>query len=90
MEQAVTFESFRFGKRLKSMLRVDFRRMFRSRLFYIIIACALVMPILMTVSLITPLGSTLVNVALCLAGGALFACGLGAISKTVLNKTSLV
>ena len=44
----------------------------------------------MTVSMITPLGSTFLHAALCLAGGALFAVGLGVISKTVLNKTSLV
>lgn len=31
------------------MIRVDLRRMFRSRLFYILIACALLIPILMTV-----------------------------------------
>lgn len=34
---------------LKSMLKVDFRRMFKSRPFYILLACALVMPILMTI-----------------------------------------
>jgi len=61
MEKAVTFESVRFGKRLKSMLRVDFRRMFRSRLFYIIIACALVMPILMTVMMAMMDGSVSVD-----------------------------
>ena len=61
MEKAVTFESFRFGKRLKSMLGVDFRRMFRSRLFYIIIACALVMPILMTVMMAMMDGSVSVD-----------------------------
>ena len=44
----------------------------------------------MMASMITPLGSTFVNVILCLAGGILFAFGLGAISKTVLKKTSLV
>lgn len=48
------------------------------------------MLLFMMVSLITPIGSTLINVALCAAGGALFAFGLGAISKAVLNKTSLV
>ena len=48
------------------------------------------MLLFMTVSLITPLSSSLVNVILCLVGGAMFAFGLGAISKTVLNKTSLV
>ncbi len=40
--------------------------------------------------MITPLGSTIMNVLLCLAGGGLFAVGLGAISKVVLKKTSLV
>jgi ABC-type transport system involved in multi-copper enzyme maturation permease subunit len=48
------------------------------------------MLLFMMVSLITPLGSTAVNVVLCAAGGALFAFGLGAISKVVLKKTSLV
>ena len=32
----------------------------------------------------------LINVALCPAGGVLFAFGLGAISRAVLKKTSLV
>ena len=49
MEKTVKFETFRFGKRAKSMLMVDFRRMLKSGLFYILLACALVMPILMTV-----------------------------------------
>ena len=49
MEKSVKFEAFGFSKRVKSMMRVDFKRMFKSRLFYIILACALVMPILMTV-----------------------------------------
>ena len=49
MENTVKFEAFGFPKRLKSMLRVDFKRMFKSKLFYIILATALVMPILMTV-----------------------------------------
>ena len=49
MENAVRFEKCSFGKRMKSMLKVDFRRMFKSKLFYILIACALVIPILMTV-----------------------------------------
>ena len=48
------------------------------------------MLLFMMVSMITPLGSTVIHVALCAAGGALFAFGLGAISKTVLKKTSLV
>jgi ABC-type Na+ transport system ATPase subunit NatA len=48
------------------------------------------MLLFMMVSMITPLGSTMINVALCAAGGALFAFGLGAISKGILKKTSLV
>ena len=47
----VHFNKVSRAKRQKSMLRVDFRRMFRSRLFYIIIACALLTPIVMTVML---------------------------------------
>ena len=49
MENTMKFEKVSFGKRVKSMLKVDFRRMFKSKLFYILIACALVIPILMTV-----------------------------------------
>ena len=37
-----------------------------------------------------PLGSTIMNVVLCAAGGAMFAFGLGAASNIVLKKTSLV
>ena len=48
------------------------------------------MLLFMMVSMITPLHSTIINVALCGVGGALFAFGLGAISKVVLKKTSLV
>lgn len=48
------------------------------------------MLLFMMVSMITPLGSTVINVALCAAGGALFALGFGAMSKVVLKKTSLV
>ena len=49
MEKTVKFETFSFNKRIKSMLRVDFRRMAKSKLFYILIACALIIPVLMTV-----------------------------------------
>jgi ABC-type transport system involved in multi-copper enzyme maturation permease subunit len=55
------FEKVRFGKRLGSMLKVDARRMFKSKLFYILIACALVMPILMTVMMAMMDGSVSVN-----------------------------
>ncbi len=48
------------------------------------------MLLFMTVSMITPLGSTVMNALLCLAGGILFAAGLGAASNKILNKTSLV
>ena len=61
MENAVRFEKCRFGKRMKSMLKVDFRRMFKSKLFYILIACFLVMPILMTVMMSMMDGSVSVN-----------------------------
>lgn len=42
------------------------------------------------IPMITPLDSTLMNVILCLVGGALFSVGLGAASNLVLNKTSLI
>ncbi|MBQ3014736.1 MAG: hypothetical protein IJD75_06355, partial [Clostridia bacterium] len=48
------------------------------------------MLLFMMVSMITPLNSTIVNVLFCAAGGLLFAVGLGAISKAVLKRTSLV
>ena len=48
-------------QRLGSMLKVDFRRMFKSKLFYILIASALVMPILMTVMMTMMDGSVSVN-----------------------------
>lgn len=42
------------------------------------------------VPMMTPLDSTMMNVVLCLAGGALFSIGLGAVSNLVLRKASLV
>ncbi len=50
-----------FLQRLGSMLKVDFRRMFKSKTFYILIACALVIPILMTVMMTMMDGSVSVN-----------------------------
>lgn len=50
-----------FGKRLKTMLKVDFRRMAKSKLFYILVVCALVIPILMTVMMTMMDGSESVN-----------------------------
>lgn len=61
MENTVKFQSVGFGQRMKSMLRVDFHRMFKSRLFYILIASALVMPILMTVMMAMMDGSVSVD-----------------------------
>ena len=48
------------------------------------------MLLFMMVGMITPLASTIMNVVICIIGGAIFAFGLGAVSKIVLNKTSLV
>lgn len=48
------------------------------------------MLLFMMIPMLTPLDSTIMNVILCLAGGVLFSAGLGAISNTVLRKTSLV
>ena len=61
LESKVRFAKTSFYERLKSMLKVDFKRMFKSKVFYIIIACALVMPILMTVMMSMMDGSVSVN-----------------------------
>ncbi len=61
MENTIKFEKVSFAGRVKSMLKVDFRRMLGSKLFYILIACALVMPILMTVMMAMMDGSASVN-----------------------------
>lgn len=45
----IEFETNSFGKRLKSMLKVDFRRMFATPLFYIMVGVCLVIPILILV-----------------------------------------
>ena len=42
------------------------------------------------IPMMTPLNSGAFNVALCVAGGPLFAAGLGAVSNVILDKTSLV
>ena len=44
-----TFEKNTFAKRIKSMLAVDFRRLFTSKLFYIMLGIALVVPVLILV-----------------------------------------
>lgn len=48
------------------------------------------MLLFMMIPALTPLDSTMMNVILCLAGGALFSVGLSAVSSVVLRKTSLV
>lgn len=48
------------------------------------------MLLFMTVSIITPLSSTAINMLLCFIGGLVFAIGLGTIGRVVLNRTSLV
>ncbi|MCM1543535.1 MAG: ABC transporter permease [Blautia sp.] len=47
--ESVKFEHKGFGKRVKSMLAVDFRRMFTMRLFYVMAGICLVMPVLVLV-----------------------------------------
>jgi Na+-transporting NADH:ubiquinone oxidoreductase subunit NqrB len=42
------------------------------------------------IPMLTPLDSTIVNVLMCLVGGAVFGVGMGAISNTILKKKSLV
>lgn len=42
------------------------------------------------IPMIAPLNASLLNVIMCLAGGMVFAVGIGAVSNVVLNKTSLV
>ena len=61
MENTIKFEKVSLAGRVKSMLKVDFRRMFKSKLFYILIACALVMPVLMTVMMTMMDGSVSVD-----------------------------
>lgn len=61
MKNQVKFKSNRLFNRVKSMLKVDFRRMFKSKLFYIVIASALVIPILMIVMMTMMDGSVSVN-----------------------------
>lgn len=45
----IKFEHIGLGKRLKTMLSVDFRRMFTTPLFYIMFGACLVMPVLILV-----------------------------------------
>lgn len=60
-EKKTSFERNTFGKRLKSMLRVDFRRMLTGTLFYIAIGACLVMPIVILVMTTMMDGNVSVN-----------------------------
>ena len=42
------------------------------------------------VPMITPINATFLNVVLCLAGGAMFAFGLGYVSDLILRKTNIL
>ena len=55
------FEKTSFGKRLKGMLKVDFRRMFTMPLLYILVGSCLVMPVLILVMTTMMEGSVSVN-----------------------------
>lgn len=61
MENSMDFEKNSFKSRLLSMLKVDFKRMFKMKYFYIIVACALVIPVLMTVMMTMMDGSVSVD-----------------------------
>lgn len=49
MEKAIEFEHVSFAARLKSMLKVDFRRMFTQPLVYIMLGVSLIMPVLILI-----------------------------------------
>lgn len=53
-------------------------------------SCAAGMLLFTMIPMIAPLDANFLNVIMCLAGGAIFAVGVGAASNVVLNKTSLV
>lgn len=61
MENSVKLETIGFGKRVKRMIKVDFKRMLKSKLFYILIACALILPVIMTVMMSMMDGSVSVD-----------------------------
>ena len=58
---SVNFEKNTFKKRMTSMLGVDFRRMFTSTLYYLMVGIAFVMPILILVMTTMMDGSVSVN-----------------------------
>ncbi|MBQ8659077.1 MAG: ABC transporter permease [Clostridia bacterium] len=56
----------------------------------ILLSLGVGMFLFMMIPMMTPLNATLLHVILCLAGGALFSVGLGAVSNVILKKTSLI
>lgn len=59
--ETIQFEHNSFGRRLKSMLSVDFRRMFTMPLLYIMLAIAAVIPVLVLVMTTAVDGTTTVD-----------------------------
>ncbi len=56
----------------------------------ILLSCGVGAFLFMMIPMMTPLNANFIHVIMTLAGGALFAVGLGAVSNVILNKTSLV
>ena len=93
MARELKFDSPSFTRRLGGMLGVDVIISVAAKQKAWLCLCGSLgacMLLFMMVSMVTPLGSTLINVLLCLAGGTLFSVGLGSISNRILNKSSLV
>lgn len=57
----IQFEKNTFGRRLKSMLSLDLRRMFTSPMFYILVEVAAVIPVLMLVMTTSVSGGTTID-----------------------------
>lgn len=56
----------------------------------LIVSLCIGMLLFTMIPMLTPLDSGIINVVLCLAGGAVFCVGLGAVSNVILKRTSLV
>lgn len=56
----------------------------------ILASCGVGIFLFTMIPMLTPLNAGILNVIMCLGGGAIFAVGLGAVSNVILNKTSLV
>ncbi len=55
-----------------------------------VISFAIGMLLFMMIPALTPLDATVMNVVLCAAGGLMFSCGLGAVSRLVLSKKGIL